>query len=58
MHDIVEGISHSNICHIIQYMLNMKLFSDLQAFDDRVNSFNYGDIEIGNIALSPITLII
>ncbi|XP_055902990.1 uncharacterized protein LOC129939135 [Eupeodes corollae] len=55
MHDIFEGICHYNICHIIRYILDMKFFSDLQSLNDRINSFNYGEIEIGNISLSPIT---
>ncbi|XP_055842787.1 uncharacterized protein LOC129909740 [Episyrphus balteatus] len=55
MHDIFEGVCHYNMCHIIRHIIEKKFFSNLETFNDRINSFNYGEIEIGNISQSPIT---
>lgn len=49
MHDIFEGVCHYNMCHIIQKFIEKKYF-DLDQLNYRKLSFNYGEIEIGNIS--------
>lgn len=52
MHDILEGICHYNICHIINYYTNVVKICSLDLFNYSKYHFNYASIEIGNI--SPI----
>lgn len=49
MHDIFEGVSHYDLCHIINKFIEMRYF-DLNTLNNRKMLFNYGDIEIGNIS--------
>lgn len=49
MHDIFEGVCHYNMCHIIQKLIEKNYF-DLNKLNERKLSFNYGEIEIGNIS--------
>lgn len=49
MHDIFEGVCHYDMCHIIMKLIESQYF-DLNKLNDRKKSFNYGEIEIGNIS--------
>lgn len=53
MHDIFEGICHHDMSQIIKYIVESN-FMSLEMLNDRVSSFNYGEIEIGNISSSEI----
>lgn len=49
MHDIFEGVCHYDMCHIINKLIEAQYF-DLSKLNDRKKSFNFGEIEIGNVS--------
>lgn len=54
MHDVFEGISHYDMSQIMKYIVEAKFVSS-EKLNDRIASFNYGDILIGNIAINRIS---
>lgn len=55
MHDIFEGVGVYNMCHIILTLLKQNYF-DLFTLNNRKQSFNYNETEIGNLS-PPLKLI-
>lgn len=50
MHDIFEGVCNYNMCHIIDYLINVKQYFSFSRLNSRKHVFNYGPIEIGNVS--------
>lgn len=56
MHDVFEGICQYNMVHILNhYTQRVKLFT-LATLNDRIYSFNYGPIDVGNKIGTPIKI--
>jgi len=51
MHDIFEGISHYNMCHIINYYTETLKILTLDTLNFRKQHFNYGELEQQNLSL-------
>lgn len=49
MHDVVEGICHYDMANSILHFIENK-FLTLDLLNSRKRTFEYGDIEIGNIS--------
>ncbi|XP_022176334.1 uncharacterized protein LOC111037844 [Myzus persicae] len=50
MHDIFEGISHYNMCHIINYYTETLKILTLDTLNFRKQHFNYGKLEQQNLS--------
>lgn len=50
MHDILEGICHYDLCHIIIYFIQKMNYLSLETLNKRKQTFEYGALEIENIS--------
>lgn len=48
MHDLFEGICHYDLAHILNYCIKTKKYFTLKTLNMRKQTFNYGELEIGN----------
>lgn len=49
MHDLFEGVCHYNLAHSLKYFIRTKKYFTLKTLNMRKQTFNYGELEIGNI---------
>lgn len=50
MHDILEGICHYDLCHILLYISQQMGYVTLDVINERKQTFDYGQNEIGNFS--------